>query len=64
MLDPNDDAQLDPLQQARMHLAIAASVSSIVQMLVHLQGPSSYSSHEKEEVSTSIIVQLACNAVE
>ena len=56
MPDPLDDAQLDPIQQARMHLAIAASASSIVQTLVHLQGPSTYTSHEKEEVSTSIVV--------
>ncbi|CAK0773731.1 hypothetical protein CVIRNUC_004096 [Coccomyxa viridis] len=43
------EQQLDPLQQARMHLAIAASASSIVQTLMRLQGPSAYTSHEQEE---------------
>ena len=56
MPDSPDNAQLDPPQQARMHLAIAASASSIIQTLVQLQGPSAYSSHKMEEVSTSIIV--------
>ena len=56
MPNPPDDAQLDPIQQARMHLAIAASASIIVQTLAHLQGPSNYTSHEKEKVSTSIIM--------
>ncbi len=56
MLEPPDYAQLDPLQQARMHLAIAASASSIVQTLMRLQGPSAYTSHEQEEVRICITV--------
>ncbi|CAL5218730.1 g444 [Coccomyxa viridis] len=34
------EQQLDPLQQARMHLAIAASASAVYQTLLRLRGPS------------------------
>ncbi len=43
--------QLDPLQQARMHLAIAASASAVYQTLLRLRGPSpEEQAHVKELV--------------
>ena len=46
--------QLVPLQQARMHLAIAASASAAYQTLLHLKGPSTEDqAHARELVRHS-----------
>ena len=56
--------QLEPLQQARMHLAIAASASAVYQTLLRLTGPSpEEQAHAKELVGPLAFMPWCSQAV-
>ena len=52
--------QLEPLQQAQMHLAIAASASAVYQTLLRLRGPSP----EEQAHAKELVGPLGCHALE
>ena len=52
--------QLEPLQQAQMHLAIAASASAVYQTLLRLRG----TSPEEQAHAKELVGPLGCHALE